>query len=188
MAHQAPPEGLYYDAHFAAVGRLTDAWARLELNIDQAIWRLADTQHALGACITAQLIGVNRRLMALRSLVVARGGKKTAAKLGTFAGSLSGLQTKRDRAVHDVRLMNTQSGKIDRLQITAQNKPEFGWKAETKETLQETQEKILEKIGEFTALFVEIGAELDSLRDEDRPPLPQIVSLNQGSEVPTTDS
>ena len=80
MAHIVAPADPAYDSQFAAVGRLVDKWAQLEFAIDQAIWQLANVEQMLGACITAQLIGVNGRLQALRSLLQARGVSEPTIK------------------------------------------------------------------------------------------------------------
>ena len=43
------------DEHYCALGKVADAWADLEFDIDQLLWKLMRTEQALGACVTAQM-------------------------------------------------------------------------------------------------------------------------------------
>jgi hypothetical protein len=79
MAHAKAPPGQHAE-HFEAIGRLIDTWAHLEFQIDHAIWALVGADQATIACVTSQLIGVNNRLRALRSLLILRGATKTQPK------------------------------------------------------------------------------------------------------------
>jgi hypothetical protein len=56
------------DPHYIAIGKVADAWADLEFDIDQLLWRLMRTEQALGACVTAQMISTHPRFRALGAL------------------------------------------------------------------------------------------------------------------------
>lgn len=188
MAHSRRPQSQpKYDPHYAAIGRLAETWAHLEFAIDQAIWQLAHVEQAFGACITSQLIGVNRRIRAYRALFRANNGdEKLDKRIGTFAGDLGSLQIERDRAVHDPRMINTRTEIMDRLQVTADHKLVFEWRPETPESLMETREKIGAKILQFQDLHVEICDALSASLKKQPLRLPQISYMTAASD-PATD-
>ena len=63
------------DAHYAAIGRVSNEWALFEFFIDLTIWHLIDpNDDGRLACITAQLATISRRIDALASIVALRGG------------------------------------------------------------------------------------------------------------------
>ena len=188
MAHIPTPINSEYDQHLAAVARVIDAWAHLELHIDQAIWRLAALEQAPGACITAQLIGVNRRLRALAALVRLYGGSdESVSAINKFAGRLGSLQQQRDRSVHDSRWLNPATGKLDRLEVSAQRELVFEFRAEDIESLMRFRNQIIGRITSFQTLFQRILGELDALPDTDRPPLPKLIPLMRERAVPASD-
>lgn len=63
--------------HAARIGRISDAWAHLEFEIDRGIWTLLATQHQLAACVTAQLSFIHPRIKAFISLVEIHKGQQT---------------------------------------------------------------------------------------------------------------
>jgi hypothetical protein len=142
-----------------------------------------------GACITAQLIGVNGRLRALQSLLILHGASDASLKaLRGFTGSLGPLQTKRNRAAHDPRMVHVESQRLDRLELTAVNKPVFGFQPEDSTTLDAISSEIGVKIEEFRALFNSILAEVNSLPDTSRPLLQRIIPLIADSEAPSIET
>ena len=146
MAHYPVPSDPKYDSQFSAIGRLVETWAQLEFHIDQAIWQVAQVEQMFGACITAQMIGVNGRLRALRSLLQVWGAPESHIDaIGKFAGSLRGLQQRRHRVAHDPRMVNAGTGALERLQNTADNKLVFGFEMEDTESLKETRNKSQQK-------------------------------------------
>ena len=178
MAHIPAPSDPVYDPHFAAIGRLVDAWAQLEFHIDYAIWQLANVEQSFGACITSQLIGVNNRLRALRSLLSLRGASQATIKeVGKFANSLGDLQQKRHRAAHDPRMIHKDTGIMDRLEITADNKLVFGFQPENIDSLVDARAKIAAKVAEFRTLFARFADELNALPASSQPTLRRIISL-----------
>src|SRR5208282_6527285 len=57
------------DEHYIALGKVADAWADFEFEIDQMIWELMRTPQTFGACVTAQMISGRPRFRALKALV-----------------------------------------------------------------------------------------------------------------------
>jgi hypothetical protein len=64
------------DPYHTLVGRIASQWAYLDHMIDQAIWKLAEAQPALGACITTQLVSTPARLRVLVALLFLREGSE----------------------------------------------------------------------------------------------------------------
>ena len=56
------------DSHYAAMGKVDDAWCGLELCIDYLIWELLGVDQIVGACVTSQFISVHPRLKTLRAV------------------------------------------------------------------------------------------------------------------------
>ena len=109
----APPE------IYEAIGRIASAWALIEHAVDYQIWALADVDDEHGACITAHIQSLNRRLMALIALVQLRGGDDTLVRdLNRFSTMTDSLAKDRNRVVHDPWI--TVSGQHGRFQITAE--------------------------------------------------------------------
>jgi hypothetical protein len=82
------------DSHYAAIGKVADAWSLLRTN------------QALGACVTAQMIGAPPRLRAVRALVaLLRLSAPIAKELASLDGSILSLGEQRNRAMHDKRLV-----------------------------------------------------------------------------------
>lgn len=188
MAHKRVISETEYDGHFSEIGKLTESWAQLEYAIDHMIWGMANIQQALGACITSQLMSVNPRMKAFRSLAATLGaGQESLDRIGKLQGTLSRLQTKRNRAVHDPRMMNTNTKDLDRLQITATSKLEFGWQPETPESLAAIRQEVEECIKEFCALASDVTAEIRSLPEKDRPRLPQMLPLPENLQSPPSE-
>lgn len=176
------------DEHVALMGRVAEAWSQFEFQIDQGIWRLLETRQQLSACVTSQFLSIHPRLRAFIALVMVRNASKcTSDALNTFSGSISGLVEKRNRAIHDPRYRQKDSGEIHRLEITAKPKIQFGFIPESKEGLQETINKIYAKTEEFINLRDGALAEIDALPPEDQPILLEIVPVKKDRADPTND-
>jgi len=80
------------EAHYAAMGRVVDAWADLEFEIDQFIWHLLQTPQALVACVTSQIISIYAIMQALISLAgLYIIDEKLIKELNSFSGEVSKL-------------------------------------------------------------------------------------------------
>src|SRR4029077_17978459 len=102
------------------------------------------TEQALGACVTAQMISSHPRFRALAALAKLYDiSDETTKKIGSLSGEVAGLQTLRNRIVHDKRMMWHDTREVVRFQVTADNKLEFGPQAESLESLNKFREKIM---------------------------------------------
>ena len=62
----------YPEGYAEQIAHAVNNWAYLESNINRAIWALAKTAPALGACITSQIASITGRLNALLALMKTR--------------------------------------------------------------------------------------------------------------------
>jgi hypothetical protein len=179
MPHSStPPDAeniLIPDEYYAGLGKVADAWADLEFDIDQFLWKLMRTDQALGACVTAQLISSHPRFRALYALVRLYAVKdETAKEVGTLSGEVAGLQTQRNRIIHDKRMMRATTKQVVRFQVTADNKLEFGPQPESPKSLNEFKEKITAVRIKFDQLRKKIETEIEASPDKWKSPLPHI--------------
>ncbi|MGZ3274638.1 MAG: hypothetical protein ACXU82_16180 [Caulobacteraceae bacterium] len=151
--------------HLAAVGRIANAWAAFEFSIDSATWRLAKVPDMVGACMTAQMFSAQAKFKAFLALAELYGVSDATLKAfrAFNEGEVSGLQEKRNRAVHDYRLINKPTKKVVRLQITAQKVLVFGFHPEPFAELDRTRKQIEALVRKFQKLRDALYAEIDSL-------------------------
>ena len=150
-----------YDDHYKSIGSVAAIWAKLELNINYAIWNLANLDKEAGACITAQIIAPVPRMRALISLVHYRGGKDDLMKsLNRFSGKLDKLARRRNRIVHDPWSISEATGDMRRMEITADRKLTFQFKLETTDDIDKVYDEIDGAVKEFSKLGRRVFDEL----------------------------
>jgi hypothetical protein len=168
------------EEHAAMIGRIADAWAQLEFQIDRGTWTLLRTDQQRAACVTAQLTAVHQKMRAFIALVEVLGGNNgTISGLKKLNGEIlsGGLQEQRNRAVHDPRMLHKPSDDVHRLEVTAKPKVHFGFKPESVNDLRQTHERIYEAITKLIGLRDAAIAEIEALPPESRPLLMTIVEL-----------
>src|SRR5271154_5347239 len=107
------------DRHYAAIGKVAANWSALERLMDSLIWRIALVQDKEGACITAQIPNMARRVEALISVIRLNGGSERLIKrYNKFAADTDKLQTGRNRVVHDPWIFDAVSETPHRLEIS----------------------------------------------------------------------
>ena len=138
------------DSHYAAVAKANDAWADLEFEIDRTIWRLLRTSQPLGACVTSQLISVFPKLDALRALVeYLNFGDNVKKPLKSFHGKISKLVSRRNRMIHDKRMIKYWSKEVVRFSVSAKSELQFAPQVETEDELLKFCDTILGHVDEF---------------------------------------
>jgi hypothetical protein len=154
-----------YDAE---VGRIARAWAHLEFSVDLVTWELCEIPHEFAACLTAQMFQMQSKIKALIALASVRGfSDEIILELKKFnSKEISALQQKRNRAVHDSRHVHESTGKVNRLQITADGSLTFGMQDEPIDKLRETRKKIEDTIFRFIDIRGRLLAQLPALRDK----------------------
>ena len=174
-----PPDGMHIpipDDHYAAVGRVSDAWADMEFEIDRLIWHLLQTNQALAACLTSQMISIHPRLQALRALVsLWELSEPILTELARLDGEMSALAEKRNRSIHDKRLIRWKTKQVVRFQVSARRKLEFGPQPENISDLDAFKATIQKLTEKFVVLSQKIKAELLESAEKQRAPLPYII-------------
>lgn len=164
------------EAHLAAIGHVANTAANVEFQIDLGIWNLVGSRQQLAACITAQLISPHPRLKAFTALAEILGASKARiSELNTLAGALGGLYEKRNRIVHDPRMIKQSTGTVQRLQVTARPKVHFGFIEETTDEVIKIAEDLTAKGNEFITLRDIVISEIDTLHKKSSVPLTEIV-------------
>lgn len=106
--------------HYAAIGRVAEAWAYLEFCLDGLCGEVAGLDMYTASCLTSHIQG-QRKLDALMSLILRHGDTKTHKDLELIAKKrFSGLAEQRNRVVHDPWLI--LSSNALRFEITARRK------------------------------------------------------------------
>jgi hypothetical protein len=192
MENDRPPRPDEYipipDEHYAAVGRVADTWADLEFEIDTLIWDLLQTPQAFGACVTGQMISVHPRLQALRSLAALwEISKALDDKLAELDGEISALAEKRNRTIHDKRLVRWKTKDVVRFQISARRKLKFGPEPESIADLDKFRDVIRKLTERFVLVARDIRTELASSAEKQRSPLPHITRWTGQLEDRDTD-
>jgi len=121
----------FSEKHFAAIGRVATQWAYFEAVIDSWLKTFAELDWSVSVCFTAQMIGPRPRLDAFISLVRLRlaDAKKLGkwpGKLEAFAQDVTGLAEQRNRAVHDLWVMDDPF-RPQRMEATARRTVRLGY-------------------------------------------------------------
>jgi hypothetical protein len=177
-----------FDEHMKWLGHVTAIWASLELNVNMAIWELANIERWIGACLTTQIFAPAARFRALISRVRVRGGTpEIIAKVNRFAESAGGLARRRNSYVHDTWSIEETTGEIKRIHVTMEGTFSFGFTPTSVEDLKRLYDDIQDGIKRFDILRDEVFASL--------PPWPRTqfersrgirsYPINQSTETPT---
>jgi hypothetical protein len=90
------------ESHFAALGKVANAWADLEQGLSFCCAALIGCEPELAFCLTSQMIGPGKRLDALLALMRYRDVSQDVYKrMKALAGPIQGLGEERNRCLHD---------------------------------------------------------------------------------------
>lgn len=167
---------LLTEPHYKEIGKVAANWAVLELLVGSALWRIAQVNDYEGACLTAQIPNMARRIDALAALVKVRGGSKgIVTKINKFGEDTFGLNEQRNRIVHDPWYIDRVTGEIQRLEVSAKRTLKFSYVAVSVNEIQAVVDLIHNHINRWDDLAKEIFAELES-SPEKPPPETQLLS------------
>jgi len=176
------------DEHYAAMGKVADAWADLEFEIDSLIWQFLHTPQALGACVTAQMVSIHPRMNALLALAsLWEVSPDLITELKRFYGNLGPLADKRNRLIHDKRMIQWKTKSVVRLEISAKSKLRFEPFPEDIDYLMTFARDVTETHLRFITIRDGILRELDSSRDKLRGPFPHITRTQAQKPTPPID-
>lgn len=149
---------LFTEAHYREIGKVAANWAAFETIAVSALWMLADVKDEPGACLTAQIPNMARRMDALEALLRLRGASDfLLRKVHKFGSDTYGLQEQRNRIVHDPWHVD-KDGQLNRLEITAKGKLKFGHIPFAVAEITRAVFLISEHIKRFSELMREIDA------------------------------
>jgi hypothetical protein len=139
------------DEYYIGVGRICMAWAHFETGVNHMIWRLANVEQYIGACITAQFIAPAPRLLALAALLEQRKASKDFIdELNRLTTEARGIGAVRNRIAHDPAFRGQEEERTYyRLQITADRKLVFAMQPDALEQIREVEKKIRRLIRSF---------------------------------------
>jgi hypothetical protein len=124
----AEDEDPRFHEHMKWLGHVAAMWSSLELQINMAIWELANVERWIGACITTQIFSPSSRLRVFDALVRVRGGQPAIiSKINKFAQSAGNLARRRNSYVHDTWAIDEQSGEVKRIHVTMEGAFSFGF-------------------------------------------------------------
>jgi len=83
------------------IGRVSSEWAHLEHTLDRIIWLLAGLEPPVGACITAQMMGIWPRTLSITALLALGGNDTFSKRIKTFETDCRMPSIRRNRFVHD---------------------------------------------------------------------------------------
>jgi len=147
----------------AAIGAVATQWSLLEFYMDRFTWALAGMKDVAGACLTAQIGSLPRRLDAIISLVRLRNlDGQIVAELNKFAQASWDLSRQRNRIVHDTWSTGTETDKTYKLEITAVKTPVFKFEEFTVQQILDVAKDIQRHRFRWNALEEKIIAALPS--------------------------
>mgnify|MGYP003122467697 CR=1 FL=1 len=146
------------DEHLLELGRIANAWANLEFLMDTLIWQLSEVEQMLGACITVQMMGSSNRLRAIMALLRLRSApKELIEKLEKFNSSNYGMQTIRNRLVHDSWIQNASLDAVFQVRVALEGRDlAFGFAETPLEDLKVKKKKIDAHVRRFIAIRTDV--------------------------------
>lgn len=155
------------DEHFSAIGKVADAWATLELNVNSAIWELMDVEQHVGACATAQIGSFVPKMRALISLAAYRGADAKSIKiLNQFTTDGDALARQRNRIIHDAWFGQHGTRAPHQFVATADKKLDFGFKSVATVDVLELMTKIHRHVDFFIFTFRNVVGSLQTFSPE----------------------
>jgi hypothetical protein len=154
---------LLNEPHYKSIGKVAANWAALEALVNSALWRVARVEDMAGACFTAQIPNMARRVDALAALVKLRGGSTgLIKKVNKFGTDTHGLNELRNRVVHDPWHVDRDTGEIKRLEVSAKGSLKLGYVAMPVAEIDHVVDLIHAHINRFDGMMKEIWAEIES--------------------------
>ena len=142
------------ESHYAAIGKVTAAWAGFEHVIQFAIWGLAGVDPSRGACVTTQIGNSDRMMDAVISLLRQNGiPEKSIKPLIKFADEVGVKQRKRNRIIHDPWAFRVPTGEPFREEMSAKKRLVNDLISTPTKELEDFEEQIRKLIARFEELL-----------------------------------
>lgn len=150
-----------FDPFLLALGRVATGWAQYEFTINSFIWELSNIERIAGTCITSQLIGPGPRFRCLLALLQFR--KAPQSLIGAFNSHHAEAEKvgrQRNRFLHDPLMVDEDTGKMSRMEITADKHVKHDFVSVEVDDLNKLDDKITKLDDEFDALYERALAEI----------------------------
>ena len=146
---------------YALVGMIAAETARIERLIDQSICNIAEIGLTVGASITGQMIGPTPRFNALHQLATNKGmSAEILKRIKRTSGHANTHFERRNRAVHDSWLEDTDTGATHQYRGKAKSDPTYGPIPVSEQELKDTLGELRKYRIEVTELVADIWVEL----------------------------
>ena len=148
------------EPYYKLIGKLAITWAEFELSVNEAIWELANVTREAGTCMTSQFIGPGPRFRCLVSLLNLRKAPDALVKaINVLSGEAENLGRQRNRYLHDPLMRDRDTGRIYRMETTADRTlKHIGIPVETEE-IGRLVEKIETIDADFDDIYLRVLAE-----------------------------
>jgi hypothetical protein len=141
---------------YPLIGQISARWAHLEQALDFCIGTLADIQDPITSCITAQMMGHVPRCLTIKALAHWRGLPEIVKDTDILQNSLHDVSERRNRAIHDIFLVQESDGRLAKSHRMSKKELEHGLKDFDESDLRETISRIDVKINECHLLLLKI--------------------------------
>lgn len=162
--HEEDPESVHKRIAplVEAIGYVAVHWARLEHEINQAIWALSALDSEDGACLTAQIPSIVPRMRALIALVHKnKCSDELIGDLNRFSADADKLGRRRNRTLHDPWFFREDTDKVfGRLEVTADRRLVYEIKPQTRKDILDIAHDIIAAQKTFEGLRSRISDEL----------------------------
>ena len=155
------PYSSKFDPYFTAIGRVANAYSQLEFKMNDAIWELANVARSAGVCMTAQMIGPAPRNRCLLALLKFRNASEALiTEFNKIGKKIEGVAARRNTYVHDPFVLVPDTGKILRMESTADKTIRYGFMDAEIDDLKQLVTDIDTIANEFDELYLRAVAEL----------------------------
>lgn len=158
------------DTHpfFHLIGRVSAEWAQFEHVLDLVIWSLVGLDHAVVACVTAQVVGAQSRCNAIIALTMQRGlPSRLIKECRELSNKVHKPQTARNRIVHDAWFVVPGTKTVARYKKMARDEWIYGVEPVTGAQIQQTITDIKELHARAALLLTNVLAVLAPLPGKD---------------------
>jgi hypothetical protein len=144
---------------YALIGQITMRWSSVEERLDNCITALADTDHAITACITAQMMGHVPRCLTIKALAHWWGLLEIEKAMDGLQNALFEASELRNRAIHDLILIEEKTKAIIKNHRMSKKELHYGLKKFDDAELQRTIDLIEKRRIDCITLYERICEE-----------------------------
>ena len=166
---------------YNAIGRVASDWAYYELILDDIIRSLVGVSGDLVTSITAQMMGINNRLNAIKALCIVQNiSKKTQEKIDSIRNNSFIPLENRNRIVHDPWFLDPITSETAQFKSMPAKEMKYGVKPVDAKFIDDTLKMIADRITEASKFHERILDELVTLNKR----LPEPKFLNRQDKAP----